>query len=152
MVMERETLQEIGNFGLSTSIAFSIIEQELGDGYDTSILTGSSAGLRSWALVMKVLPQTLDGGLFHGSELQSRADYLWDFFCRHKALGNASFELVCPKDDKRYLVKFADHELSYELFAVRLFSSGVKIVQRREVGVPTLDDGSLGLVESTDVI
>lgn len=147
MANERETLLEIGNFGLSTGIRFELVEQEMGDGYDYSILTGSSAGLRSWALVFKVLPGTLDGGIDLGDEVQSRADYLWNFFLRRKAEANSSFKLVDPKDGKSYLVKFLEHELSYEMFAGQLFSSGVKLVQRREVGVNTLDDGSLGEFE-----
>jgi hypothetical protein len=141
---ERETLLEVGNFGLSCAIGFSIVEQELGDGYDYSILTGSSAGTRSWSLVFKALPATLDGGLMRGTEVESRADYLWEFFCRRKAEGNSSFELVDPKDGKTYLVKFAEHELSYEMFALKLFATGLKLVQRQELGVTTLDDGSLG--------
>jgi hypothetical protein len=149
---ERETLLEIGNFGLSTGIKFDLVEQEMGDGYDFSILVGSSAGLRFWSMVFKVLPGTLDGGIMRGTELQSRADYLWDLFCRMKAAANASFYLICPKDNKKYLVKFAEHELAYEEFAFQLFSSGVKVLQRREVGVNTLDDGSLGQSEGSDSI
>ena len=149
MAIERETLLEIGNFGLSAGIRFDIVEQEMGDGYDYSILTGSSAGLRSWALVFKVLPGTKDGGIVIGDEVQSRADYLWDFFLARKAEANSSFILPCPKDGKSYLVKFLEHELSYEMFACQLFSSGVKLQQRREVGVNTLGDGSLGEFEET---
>jgi hypothetical protein len=149
---ERETLQEIGSFGLSVEVDFAIVEQDLGDGYDQSILMGSSAGLRAWNLVYKTLPQTLDGAIMRGTELESRADYVWDFFVRMKAAGNASFELICPKDGKRYLVKFAEHKISYELFMVRLFSSGVRIVQRRDVGVSELPDGSLGSTENPDGI
>ena len=144
-----EHLDYIGAFGLDVEIEFAILELDYGDGYDDSSLVGSTQGTRSWRLVFKVLPATFDGAIPVAPEidsrmLQSRADYLWDFFCRHKARGNASFSLTCPKDEKKYLGKFVEHKLTYTLFMTKLFSSGVLIRQRREAGVSVDVDGSLG--------
>ena len=148
-----EHLQEIGSFGLTCDIEFSILEIDYGDGYDDSALIGSSLGTRSWRFLYKVLPGTMDSPVQVGAAtLQSRADYIWDFFCRRKAEGNGSFTLTCPRDGKRYLAKFVDHKLSYEMFMTKLFSSGLSIKQRRERGVNVLEDGSLGEFENPAAI
>jgi hypothetical protein len=153
MAEEFERLQEIGSFGLSCSIGFDILEADYGDGYDDSALVGSTEGTRGWQLVYKVLPGTMDSPVeVSDAELQSRADYLWNFFCRHKAGGNTSFTITCPRDGKDYLAKFVEHEMTYEMFAVKLFSTGLQLRQRRERGVATLDDSSLGESENTDRI
>jgi hypothetical protein len=142
---ELEELKEIGSFGLTCDIAFSILEIDYGDGHDDSSLVGSSLGTRSWKLVYKTLPGTMDSPVqVTDALLESRADYLWNFFCRRKAEGNSSFILTCPRDGKRYLAKFVEHKLSYEMFATKLFSSGLSIQQRREAGVSMDVDGSLG--------
>ena len=148
-----ERLQYIGSFGLTCEIGFDILEAEFGDGYDASALVGSDQRLRGWRLVYKVLTGTMDSPIqVNVSELESRADYLWNFFQRRKVEGNSSFIITCPRDGKDYLAKFVDHKLSYEMFATKLFSSGVVLQQRREKGVNTLEDGSLGLRENPDVI
>src|ERR1051325_1913681 len=124
--MEYERLETIGSFGLTCAIGFDILEASFGDGYEDSALVGSSEGTRSWKLVYKVLPGTLDesaqGGTF---SLQSRADYLWEFFCLRKSEGNASFWITCPRDGQDYLAKFVEHTLSYEMFMVKLYSTGL---------------------------
>jgi len=149
MAAQLERLKYIGSYGLDCQIEFDILEVDFGDGYDDSSLVGSSEGTRSWMLVFKVLPLTLDGAIEVPSQIdlnmmQSRADYLWGFFCRRKAEGNSSFILKCPKDNKLYLVKFIDHRLTYNHFMSRLFSSSLGIMQRRELGVSVDADGSRG--------
>jgi phage-related protein len=129
-----ERLLDIGNFGLVEEIEFQVLEAEYGDGYDDSALVGSSEGTRSWKLSYKVLPGSIgnvQGGVFSA---QSRADWLWDFFVRHKAAGNKSFIINSPRDGRDYLAKFAEHKLSYEIFMTRLYSTGIQLKQRRERG------------------
>ena len=149
---EFQKLQYIGNFGLGLGIEFAIIEQNMGDGYDYSILVGSSAGLRSWQLKLSVLPLNMDKAVFVGTERVSLADYIWNFWCDRKREANSSFIITDPKDGKDYLAKFVEHKLSYEMFMTRLFSTGLALQQRREAGVNELPDGSLGLFENPDVI
>lgn len=145
---EFEELKYIGSFGLVCSISFDYIEHQFGDGYDETLVVGSSTGLREWQLKYKVLPGTLDRPIqLDNGDLLSRADYLWDLFNRLKADGNKSLIITCPRDGKRYLAKIVEPKLSYEMFMVKLFSSGLTLRQRRERGVATLDDGSLGDLE-----
>jgi hypothetical protein len=148
-----ETLKEIGNYGLSEGISFTILEIDYGEGYDDSALIGSDQGTRNWRLVFKSLLGTLDYPVqLNSGDLQSRADYIWDFFCRHKAAGNKSFRMVSPRDGKVYLAKFLEHTLTYEMFAIKLFSTGLVIQQRRERGVNESEDRSIGSVENPDQI
>lgn len=152
MPPEFEKLQTIGSFGLECGIEFAVIRQQLGDGYSNRLTTGSSAGVRDWSLVYNVLPDTLDGGIMLGTELLSRAKYLYEFFCRHMAQSSKSFIITDPLTGRDYLAGFAENRMSFKLFAVKLFSTGVALEYRREPGVATLDDGSLGLIENPDVI
>lgn len=148
--MEFEKLEDIGDFGLDCGVAFAIVKQKLGEGYSNRLLIGSATGTFDWRLVLNVLPGTPDGGIMVGDELQSRADYFWKFFCRHMARASASFIITDPLSDKDYLVGFAENKLTYRMFAAKLFSSGIALEYRREPGVATLEDGSLGLLENTD--
>jgi hypothetical protein len=132
--MEYEHLELLGSFGLEVEIDFpGTLEADFGDGYERSARTGHPDGLRSWRLVYKVLPGTLDNAPESGPlSLQSRADYLWDFFIRHKSAGNRPFIVTCPRDGQEYLAKFLDRKLTYTLFATKLFSSGLALRQRRD--------------------
>jgi hypothetical protein len=130
-----ETLLEIGSFGLTEEIEFRVLEFGYGDGYEDGVLIGSTEGTLAWKLVFKVLPGFIgqaQGGVFSA---ESRADYLWDFFCRRMAEGNGSFKLISPRSGQMYLAAFAETKLSYELFMTKLFTSGVTLKQRREPGV-----------------
>ena len=150
MIAGFEKLEEIGDFGLECGIEFAVIKQKLGDGYSNRLLIGSNLGTLDWRLVFNVLPGTLDGGIMFENDLQARADYLWEFFCRHMARASASFIFTDPRTGKDYLAGFAENRLTYREFAVKLFSSGIALEYRREQGVATLEDGSLGILENTD--
>jgi hypothetical protein len=130
-----QILLDVGSFGFTEAISFRVLEFSYGDGYEDSALIGSTDGTRSWKLTYKVLPgfrgQT-QGGVFSA---QSRADYLWNFFCDRMAAGNESFKFISPKDGRLYLAAFAETTLSYELFMTKLFTTGISVKQRREKGV-----------------
>jgi hypothetical protein len=133
MAEEYEVLEEVGDFGFTADVAFDILEADYGDGYEDAALVGSSDGLRSWQLMYKALPGTIQNAPEAGPlSMQSRADYLWDFFIRHKAAGNKPFLITCLRDGQQYLAKFVEHRLSYQMFMVKLFSTGVQLRQRRD--------------------
>jgi hypothetical protein len=86
--------------------------------------------------------------------VESRADYLWNFFIRHKT-GYADWvnrPFIINTDGKDYLAIFADHVMTRTLFRTKLYSSGLKIEQTRVRGVNTLEDGSLGEAINPDGI
>ena len=122
-------------------IAFDVFSAEMGDGYRQSALVGSPSGLRTWRLSYPHLSRSPDRKIGRFSE-ESKADYLWDFFCERMAEGNAPFVLIWRK--KRWLVGFTDTKLSYKsAFRARFYTSGIEVGQRREAGVDFNDDGSL---------
>jgi hypothetical protein len=129
-----QLLLDVGSFGFTEAISFRVLEFSYGDGYEDSALIGSTDGTRSWKLTYKVLPGfkgQAQGGVFSA---QSRADYLWNFFCDRMAAGNESFKFISPKDGKLYLAAFAETTLSYELFMTKLYTTGISLKQRREKG------------------
>lgn len=133
MPEEYEQLELLGSFGLEEEISFDFLEADYGDGYEDSALIGSAAGLRAWRLKYNVLPGTLDNAPEAGPlSMQSRADYLWDFFCQRKAEGNKPFIITSLRDGQQYLVKFVEHKLTYTMFMVKLFSTGLSLRQRRD--------------------
>jgi hypothetical protein len=145
-------LQFTGSYGFDCEVAFAIIRQELGDGYGNRLLTGSSAGIPGWRLAMNVLPGTPDGGIEVAGDIISREKYIWDFYIARGAEASGSFILTDPRSGRDYLVGFAENKLSYKNFGIKLYSTGLPLEYRREPGVPTLEDGSLGLMENPDSI
>ena len=115
------------------------------------VTVDDTRGVRSWQLIYKTLPGTMDGaieldgdeGIGAAETSLSRADYIWDFFNARKGGEVKSFFLTCPRDGKVYLVVFADAEIGYDAFAIRLYSTGLTLVQVDEPDVPTLEDGSV---------
>jgi len=131
-------LLDIGDFGLSEQIDFRLVEFSYGDGYEDSALIGSTEGTHSWKLVFKVLPGFVGQETSGPLSAESRADYLWNFFCDRMAAGNDSFKFISQSDGRMYLAAFADKSLSYEMFLTKLYTSGIGLKQRRDAGV-TLD-------------
>jgi len=149
---EFEKLQFMGSLGRDFGIEFAVVKQQLGDGYSNRITIGSSAGTRDWRLALNVMPGTPDGGIMVDDELQSKATYFWEFYCRHMARASASFIITDSLTGKDFLVGFAENKLTFREFAFLLFSSGVQLEYRREPGVATLEDGSLGVNGNPDSI
>jgi phage-related protein len=130
-----ETLLEIGSFGLTEEIEFRVLEFQYGDGYEDSVLIGSTEGTLAWKLTFNTLPGFIgqaQGGVFSA---QSKADYIWDFYCRHMAAGNKSFKIVSPRSGNMYLAAFAETKLSFQLMLTKLYTTGITLKQRREAGV-----------------
>ena len=88
-----------------------------------------------------------DEGIGAAATLLPRATYVWDFFNARKGGEVKSFIITCPRDGKDYLVVFEDTELTLETFNVRLYSTGLTLVQVDEPDMPTNEDGSLDLEE-----
>ncbi|HEV7376903.1 MAG TPA: hypothetical protein VGN95_19460 [Pyrinomonadaceae bacterium] len=143
-----EKLQTLGFFGLSIAIRYEIITRRMGAGRRRSLLYGSRAGLLAWKLVFKVLPDTIDGQIeVSPTHIESRANYLWNFFCRSKTGYediDHPFIITCPRDGKGYYVVFSDNEISYEMFMTKLYSTGLQLEQVTIPGESLLPDASIG--------
>src|SRR5947209_11605299 len=101
-----ERLKLTGSFGLEVSIRLEMVTRRLGGGRRRSVLYGSRAGLRSWKLVYKVLPDTMDSPVeTNPATIESRANYLWNLFMRCKT-GYEDIDrpliITCLRDGKDY--------------------------------------------------
>lgn len=156
----RPRFKHLGDFGLSKTVRHAEIVIRMSLRRRIVVNVDDPRGVYSWKLVYKVLPGTLDGsvtldgdeGVGPGGTQLSRADYVWLFYLARKGGAVKSFIITCLQDGKDYLVMFADQELTYEMFMVRLFSSGLTLDQVDEPDVNTLDDGSLGASDNPDQI
>lgn len=138
-----EKLQCFGEFGLTVSVSFDLLKFPKPGGYrDAAVITGRSEGTKRFSLKFDYLPKTVgDYGVDAGAELgglQSRADYLWAFFVRHKQQGDKPFilEFDMPGQTglQQMLCLFADDEMVYTHFAARMFSTGLNLEQVFEEG------------------
>jgi hypothetical protein len=134
-----ERLQLIGSFGLSETKTFEMFKQKLTSGYRRKVLVGSRAGELSWKLTFKVLPDTQDSQVqTNQATLESRANYLWNFFCRSKTGYteiDRPFIVTSPRDGLDYLAVFSDDVMSYQMFMNKLYSSDLALEQVRVRGV-----------------
>ena len=130
--MPTQTLQIIGNFSPEIEIEFAEIVRDYGDGYDSTVRVGHSDGQLHFRLVYNVLPGAQGQSILdpETSTNKSQADYLWDFFVKRKQDGEP-FLVKNPRTEANVLVKFAESRLSYTLFAVKLFSTGIRLKQYR---------------------
>ena len=151
----RPHFRYLGSFGLKRSKHYARVLITMGLRRRISVQVDDPRGVLRWHLVYKVLPGTLDSPI----QLEpndplaawlgkfgpiSRAAYVFEFFCMMKASAVSTFIITCLFDGKNYLVEFEDDELTYEMTATQLFTSGVNLVQVDEPDMNTLDDGSLG--------
>jgi hypothetical protein len=155
--MAYDELDYRGNYTVTVSVAYIVLTTQYGDGYEDSAIIGSLGGLRSWALTYSALHRYPFGVGAPQFVSQSRADYLYQFYCAKLAAGNEPFILFCPYALKRFLVKFADTSMTLTLMDTRLATastgdgssgssggSGVNLKQVRVAGVTDANaDGSL---------
>lgn len=142
-----ENLQCIGEYGLTVAVAYDLLKFPKPGGYrEPAINTGHSEGQIDFVLKFDFLTKSLAGGHNPGEDLgglQSRADYLWSFFNRHKRAGDkpfiVEFEMPGSLVKEARLFVFSEDRLTYTLFAARLFSCGLALEQARVEGAPMGD-------------
>jgi hypothetical protein len=115
------------------TIEFTTLDNDLADGFRSSVLFGSNNGVRSWTLkvptsaALSVLPSTVTDP---SGALVSRNEYLRSLYAENK-LGQP-FAYQDPVSGQYYLVDFAADPLSFQrVRGVSLYSTTVKLVQRR---------------------
>ena len=137
--------------GHECEIEFAILKASMGDGYQQSALVGSPLGLKTWRIGYGHLHRSPHrrSGRF---AVEAVADYVWDFFCRRMAEGDSPFVMRDPRTKKDFLVGFKDTKLSYRALLQQFYQTSIEVVERREVGVNFLEDGSLGESINPDVI
>lgn len=116
------------------AIAFHRLRADFGDGYGASSLIGSSQGTRRWSLTIDVIPDSTDQA--PAIEGDTRAAYLWNFYCERKSSTNHEvFWFRDPRDGLYRLAEFAEDELTFQILCAKVYSAGLQIRQRRLRGV-----------------
>lgn len=123
------------------SISFTELSNSLGDGFEAGVRFGAKTGNRDWQITFPTLAGssgqtsvTLDG------LVMTAADYVWDFFCRHKESGKP-FVIKSARNDQYYLARFpmAFNRLTYSMMYTKLVASQLIVTQARVKGVSVWD-------------
>lgn len=131
-------------------IQFSVLRNELSDGYRSRTLIGSNTGNRRFQLGLPTLQNsgTITG--INGEEVTQEA-YLWGLYCECEVTGKP-FVIESFRNGQYYLVDFANENLSYTRFLSKLYSTGIELSQVRINGVsvfqPSLMNGLYGYWDS----
>lgn len=118
------------------SIGFSVLRNQLSDGYRSRTLYGSNTGLRGFKLTMPTLAGGTASGTVTGinGEEVTKEEYLWSLYCECESTGTP-FVIESQRNNQYYLVEFANESLSYSRFLTKLYSTGVDLTQVRIDGV-----------------
>lgn len=130
-----ETLDQTGFKIEDTSINYekTMLTAQFGSGYQATAIIGLP--LREWTVTIEVLPKLDRYSIQHPGGRETRADYIWNFFCRQMDAGSSPFWIRDQKENRVYLVGFVDLKLTYKVFTRVLYSTGLQLVQRRVQGV-----------------
>lgn len=118
------------------SIEYATLDNDLSDGYRSSVLFGSNNGTRSWNLKvptsasLDVLASTVTDP---SGAAVSRNEYLRSLFAENKI--GEPFAFTDPVSGQYYLVDFEDTKISFDRMRIKLYSTGVTLKQRRMPGV-----------------
>lgn len=118
-------------------IDYSTLENELMDGYRSSVFTGFTAGTRSWKLSLptlaslEVLSKTVTD--VTGAAV-SREHYIRNLFVDNQASGRP-FVFLSVSNNTYHFVDFEDEELTLSRIRVKIFSTGIRIKERRLSGI-----------------
>lgn len=127
-----------------------VLRANYGNGYGDSVLVGNAAGLHMWELSDGGVSPDRTTGDASGSEIDSvsRFEYYWEFFKDHTTGTTEIF--ILEWRNKFWHASFAEPEIGAEQMTYDLFTiSGVKVRQRRVVGVGYNDDGSIDMTAPT---
>jgi hypothetical protein len=138
-----ETLLWIGNFDLEFIWKIDQVKFKYAGGVsDPAITVGHPDGDWGLKLNFSTLPaaaaQFIDPGEEFGGP-QSRADYIWRFYQRHKLAGDKPFsvEIAAPGNNnelQEFLMRFTEDGLNYRLIACAMYTSGLQLEQARPRG------------------
>jgi hypothetical protein len=124
----------------SETVSVSVLTNDLGEGYEDSVLFGSDTGLRKFSMDFPVLNSSVTCEL-DGVEL-SPFEYLWELFLRQKTEGTP-FVIQSALNNQYYLCKFIDNNLTekglYKKLTRMLFTSSAMFQQIRRPGVSVFD-------------
>jgi hypothetical protein len=150
----RPHLKHLGSFGMRRTLRYARVKLQMGLRRRINVRVDDSRGVFRWVLTYKVLPDTRDRMIqlepddplalyLNSIEPLSRGQYIFYFFQMVNSGEVSSFIITCLFDGKKYLVEFEDDELTYEMIATKLYTTGLNLVQVDQPDVATMTDGSL---------
>lgn len=124
------------------SVAGSGFFASFGDGFGEGAVTGHPEGVLQWKIKIAALPDTEEYQINAGEQgLQTRLQYLWQFYIRHNVKGwHKVFRFVDLKSKREYLADIAEERLTYSMFCLSVATVGLTIRQRRVHGVESPSD------------
>ncbi|HYG78929.1 MAG TPA: hypothetical protein VD861_00995 [Pyrinomonadaceae bacterium] len=139
-----ERLDQTGFIITDTTINYAgtRLTGNYGSGYKDTAIIGLP--LREWTVQIDVLPALDRYSIVHDGGRETRADYLWNFYCRQMDADNL-FRIIDQKDGKEYLVEFVDEQLTYEVLTRVLYATGLQLKQRRVKGVEGVSAPGAGI-------
>lgn len=119
------------------------LRADYGGGYVEGALTDTPDGLLTWKIKIGALPNFEGEDLIDAGEfgLQTRFDYLFNFYRRHNvAAAWKPFWVRCPATKRDYLAEIVESQLELQMFSALVFGVGLTIRQRRVFGVESVGD------------
>lgn len=119
------------------STEYARVRVELTDGFRSSIQTGFDTGTKRWVLTAPtlagndILPVTLTD--VNGA-LTSRLDYVWSLY-EYTQQSGTPFIIQDRQDSEYYFATFEDDTLTMQRMRVKIYSTGIKLIQVRIAGV-----------------
>jgi hypothetical protein len=129
------------------SIGFTVLRNDLSDGYSASALFGSDTGKRRWRITMPTLAHsTITMPTVTGIDGRSvsREQYLWDLWCEWNVTG-LPFVIQSERNSQYYIAEFVDEELTYSGMKIKLYESGIELRQKRIEGETVFDVSKMGV-------
>jgi hypothetical protein len=123
----------------SEGVSFAVHENDLGDGYDDSLLFGAETGTRKFSISFPTLANYTDSRTYEiDGVMHTAAEYLWELFSRQKR-DNEPLVIQSRISNQYYLVKFIDKEFTLNKAYVALLSGQAVFRQIRRAGVSVFD-------------
>jgi hypothetical protein len=122
-------------------ISLTTLDNDLADGYESSVLFGSANGVRRFKIGMPTLTGSrMDNrtAVTINGETTTFENYVWELFWDTKRRG-IPFAFQSARNGQFYLVKFADNTLTYSRMLTKLYSTGVELKQVRRRGQTVYD-------------
>lgn len=147
-IQDYETLEHCSITLNQTGLAWQapLIAANFGAGYRAAVVT-APYGLKSWTLEASILPDTSDYEITYpldgDTATATRMRYFFEFFQRHLLFGDKPFIIRDADTNKKFLVSFAEANVSLDRLAYRMFAGGVSVVERRSPDLLFSADGSI---------
>lgn len=122
-------------------LSFDVMRHNFPNGYQSSAMFGSSAGLRSWKLPFDGLPQFAPLHTFRGKDY-NRVEYIRALFT-HQVTTGTPFVIESPVNGQYYLAMFDEDSNSLSRKLTAVWNTNINLRQVRIEGVSVFDIDAL---------